>query len=205
MLTTLSLLSLSILPNFVLSVPLESLAATSVIGMVAPPIEIPKLAPDLAPDLAPLKFENKCTQRSAADRLLILQELLIAKAIVQRGTTVRPDSLFYQAMYSRDLTDTPGFDLKVHQKYTNLLSIYTDNDKKVKITCDESICAEHIYATTFAAQNNINICPAWFDNARKAVSNTVASDCRPESSKADNWKNLAKFKRTKCEEPVHLL
>ncbi len=201
MLTTLSLLSLSILPIFVLSLPQESLAATFEIGMAAPPIEIPKEPKDLAP----LKFDNKCTQRSADDRLLIAQELLIAKAIVQRGTTVRPESLFYQAMYSQDLTDTPGFEFKVHQKYTNLLSIYTDNDKKVKITCDESRCAENTFATTFAAQNNINICPAWFDNTKKAISNTVASDCRPESSKADNWKSLNKFKATKCEEPVHLL
>jgi hypothetical protein len=201
MLTTLSLLSLSILPNFVLSVPLESLAATSVIGMVAPPIEIP----NEAKDLTSLKFETNCTQRSADDRLLIAQELLIAKAIVQRGTTVQPDSLFYQAMYSQDLTDTPGFEFQVHQKYTNLLSIYTDNDKKVKITCDESKCPENVFASTFSSQNNINICHAWFDNARKAMSNTVASDCRPESSKADNWKSLNKFKATKCEEPVHLL
>jgi hypothetical protein len=197
--TPLSLLSLSVLSLSVLSIPHESLIAPldrRMIGGVG-------VKTGGKQDVS--KIENKCTSRSQEDRLLIASELLIAKAIIQKGTTVHPSSKFYQAMFSKDLKDTPGFEVHVHQKYTNLASIYTEDDKKVKLTCDESRCKPNQFATTFAAQNNINLCPAWFDDAKKARSNTVASDCQSSSSKGHNWKSLAKFKATKCEEPVHML
>lgn len=201
MLTTLSLLSLTVLPILVLSVPHESLARPFDRREVGPPIDTPQDAGD--PVL--LNFDNQCTQRSKDDRLLVAQELAIAKGIVQKGVTVQPASLFYQAMFSQDLKNTPGFEIQVHQKYTNLASIYANSDKKVTITCDASRCSSNIaFAVTFAAAKTINICPPWFDDTQKARSNTVVSECVPSNSKAKNWENLAKYKATKCEEPVHL-
>lgn len=200
--TLLSLLSLSVLSLSVLSIPHESLIAPLDRRMIGGVGVKPGKPQD---DVGLSKIEIKCTSRSKDDRILIAYELVIAKAIIQKGTTVHPSSKFYQAMFSKDLKDTPGFEVHVHQKYTNLASIYTEDDKKVKLTCDESRCKPNQFATTFAAQNNINLCPPWFDDAKKARSNTVASDCQSSSSKGHNWKSLAKFKATKCEEPVHML
>lgn len=198
--TLLSLLSLSVLSLSVLSIPHESLIAPldrRIIGGV----KTGKTHDDV-----PLsKTEIKCTSRSQDDRLLIAYELLIAKAIIQKGTTVHPSSRYYQAMFSRNRKDTPGFEVHVHQKYTNLASIYAENDKKVTITCDVSRCKPNQFATTLAAENNINLCPPWFDDAQKARTSTVASDCQLSSSKGHNWKSLDKYKATKCEEPVHML
>lgn len=49
-----------------------------------------------------------------------------------------------------------------------------------------------------ARLNILNLCEPWFDNTIKAKSEVAGNECKAGNEKADNWKNLAKFKATKC-------
>jgi len=56
-------------------------------------------------------IEKICRSRSKEDRLVVVQELAIAKDIAQKGIDVLPASPFYQAMFSEHLKNTPGFEI----------------------------------------------------------------------------------------------
>jgi hypothetical protein len=152
-----------------------------------------------------LNFENKCTSRSEEDQLIIAQELAFARDIANIGANIQPASIYYQALFSNDLKNTIGFQIQVNTKYRNVASIYTASDQKVQVRCEQKLCAPNRVAATYASLNTINLCDLWFDSFYTWRTGKAASQCKAGSPNAHKWKNLAKFKGTKCENGVRSL
>ncbi len=217
MLTTLVLLALSLAPNVVISTPLNiepidvtrRQIANDDGGKPGNPGEggtpgkrdtkqpADRLTPpDPPPELS--EFEWNCRDRGTDDVELVWSELLVAKDILKKGYTIFSLSPFYQAMFAQSLRDNPSFELQVQTKYAYAFSIFSNPANKVKITCDQNLCDTNTVALVIAPLNIMNLCNPWFDDSVKAKSDVAATECKAGSDKADNWKNLAKFKATKC-------
>ncbi len=162
--------------------------------LTAPDIQWPD--PDKGPEL--FDFEYKCTGRSRDDQLLDLNELLVARDILKKGYTIFSLSPFYQAMFAPSLRNNPSFELQAQTKYAYAFAIFSRSDYKVKITCDQNLCEGNTVALVIAQLNILNLCEPWFDDNVKAKSEVAANECKAGNEKANNWKNLAKFKATKC-------
>jgi len=162
--------------------------------LTAPDIQWPD--PDKGPEL--FDFEYKCRGRSRDDQLLILNELLVARDILKKGYTIFSMSPFYHAMFAPSLMNNPSFELQAQTKYAYAFAIFTRSDYKVKITCDQNLCMENTVALVITRLNILNLCDLWFDDKVKAKSEVAANECKAGNEKANNWKNLAKFKATKC-------
>ncbi len=87
--------------------------------LTAPDIQWPD--PDKGPEL--FDFEYKCTGRSQDDQLLVLNELLVARDILQKGYTIFSLSPFCQAMFAPSLRNNPSFELQAQTKYASAFAI----------------------------------------------------------------------------------
>lgn len=157
--------------------------------LTAPDIQWPD--PDKGPEL--FDFEYKCTGRSQDDQLLVLNELLVARDILQKGYTIFSLSPFYQAMFAPSLRNNPSFELQPQTKYAYAFAILSRSDYKVKITCDQNLCEGNTVALVIAQLNILNLCEPWYDDKVKARSEVAANECKAGNEKANSWKNLAKL------------
>ena len=154
--------------------------------------------PDPEKGLELYDFEYKCTGRSQDDQQLVLNELLVARDILKKGYTIFSLSPFYQAMFAQSLRNNPSFELQAQTKYAHAFAIFSRSDYKVKITCDQNLCDGNTVALVIAQLNILNLCEPWFDDGVKVQSEVAGNECQASNEKANNWKNLAKFKATKC-------
>ena len=161
---------------------------------------VPAARPNLKPTPAqaePLSFDLQCNH----DQQLIAEELASMTNIATAGSRVVGASAFYQAMFSQDNKNQPGFEIAVQTKYQKLSQLARDNNYKVKIICITDQCVDSngkaLFAWTSPSQKTINLCPSWFDNAKKARAADVLRDCQSSSPNSPNWSKLSQFKRSK--------
>ena len=161
---------------------------------------VPAARPNPKPTPAsakPLSFDLQCNH----DQQLIAEELASMTNIATAGSRVVGASAFYQAMFSQDNKNEPGFEIAVQTKYRKLSQLALDNTYKVKIICITEQCVDSngqaLFAWTSPSQKTINLCPNWFDNAKKARAADVLKDYQSSSPNSPNWSRLSQFKRTK--------
>ena len=145
----------------------------------------------------PLSFDLQCNH----DQRLIAEELASMTNIATAGSRVVGASASYQAMFSQANKNEPGFEIQVQTKYRKLSQLAFDNTYKVKVTCITFECVDMQGNARFAwaspSQKTINICPNWFDNAKKARAADVLRDCQSNSPNSPNWSRLSQFKASK--------
>lgn len=144
------------------------------------------------------QFDHQCDH----DQLTILLEFASAIIITTAGRNVHESSPYYQALLSAQNKNDFGFELQVQSKYGKLAALPADKDYKVAVTCVTRDCQEldgrDRYAWASYSARQINLCPAWFDDSRRARSSDVLSQCQPDSPDSDKWSKLSQFKVTKC-------
>lgn len=142
-------------------------------------------------------FDFQCNH----DQAMIAQEFATFVGLASAGTQIFGSSAYYQALFSNKNKATPGFELAVQTKYRKLAALYPDNNYNVIVQCDTVQCVDangnNLFAWTSHSARIINLCPSWFDDAKKAKAADVLSQCQPGSPNTGNWARLSQFKKTK--------
>lgn len=142
-------------------------------------------------------FDFQCDH----DQLMIAQEFASMVAIATKGSQIFGASPYYQALFSKANKDSIGFELAVQTKYGKLAALANDANYKVVVSCMTQQCIDaddnHLFAWTSPGQKQLNLCPRWFDNAKKVQAADVLKQCQPGAPEEGQWSHLSQFKKTK--------
>lgn len=143
------------------------------------------------------QFEFQCGH----DQSMIAQEFATFVGLANAGKHIFGASSYYQALFSDENKNTPGFEIAVQTKYGKLADLYPDQNYKVTVTCVTDLCVDqngnNLFAWTSPSAKVINLCPSWFDDSKKKKAADVVTECQPGNPKAGNWQRLSQFKKTK--------
>lgn len=142
-------------------------------------------------------FEFQCNH----DQLMIAQEFASMVALATKGSHIVGASRYYQALFSTTNKNSPGFEVAVQTKYGKLAALANDPNYKVVVSCITDQCVDangnNLFAWTSPGQKQINLCPSWFDDAKKVKAADVLSQCQQGAPQEGSWSNLSQFKKTK--------